>query len=164
MLELSCWAPIGWSGGTLKIMYDFRKYDYILITLVVWRNSRIAQPFCMMRWLLCFFCHLQECCIAMPLSQIIFFEEQAAGIGKRSVENGSLKNTTSPLPIFVVKYAIVPAITARILNMQEGSCISQQLVSLILKCENSYTPACSTCQQGARPIPTKQVLLHQVVL
>uniref|UniRef100_A0A8D3BKS8 Vacuolar protein-sorting-associated protein 36 n=1 Tax=Scophthalmus maximus TaxID=52904 RepID=A0A8D3BKS8_SCOMX len=26
-----------------------------------------------------------ECCIAMPLSQIIFFEEQAAGIGKRSV-------------------------------------------------------------------------------
>uniref|UniRef100_A0A667X6M3 Vacuolar protein-sorting-associated protein 36 n=1 Tax=Myripristis murdjan TaxID=586833 RepID=A0A667X6M3_9TELE len=26
-----------------------------------------------------------ECCIAIPLSQIIFFEEQAAGIGKRSV-------------------------------------------------------------------------------
>lgn len=31
------------------------------------------------------FCRPQECCIAMPLSQIIFFEEQAAGIGKRSV-------------------------------------------------------------------------------
>lgn len=26
---------------------------------------------------------LQECCIAMPLSQILFFEEQAGGIGKR---------------------------------------------------------------------------------
>ncbi|CAB1333323.1 unnamed protein product [Coregonus sp. 'balchen'] len=24
-----------------------------------------------------------ECCIAIPLSQIIYFEEQAAGIGKR---------------------------------------------------------------------------------
>jgi len=26
---------------------------------------------------------IQECCIAIPLSQVVFIEEQAAGIGKR---------------------------------------------------------------------------------
>lgn len=34
----------------------------------------------------------------------------------------------------------------------------------IPQCKNSYPPAPSTCQQGARPLPTQQVPLHQAVL
>lgn len=47
--------------------------------------SLLEEMLCSMKIHLCFsLCVLlQECCMAVPLSQIIFIEEQAAGIGKR---------------------------------------------------------------------------------
>lgn len=43
-------------------------------------ETRISNAFYGPRFLLI---PSQECCMAIPLSQIVFIEEQAAGIGKR---------------------------------------------------------------------------------
>lgn len=56
-----------------------------------------------------FFFSLQECCICIPLSQVIFFEEQAAGIGKRWLWLMHLTcvacyNNTGNLTLFIYIY------------------------------------------------------------
>lgn len=54
-------------------MHIFKPRSQILLVIVIRFMWNLTAFF------------FQECCLSMPLSQIIFFEEQAAGIGKRSV-------------------------------------------------------------------------------